>query len=113
VYLIKNLRAFEPDMLEEEIENEDELLAYEGESYETASTAKKKSTALFECNLKHTRPFSVSDPFNNGRKISGFKCCKDGLMGGSLYITNVNGQKVKPQLIFGVPKLAYPYTTDR
>jgi hypothetical protein len=34
-------------------------------------------------------------------------------MGGSLYLTNVNGQKVKPQLIFGVPKLAYPYTADR
>jgi hypothetical protein len=63
---------FEPDMLEEEEvldDEENEMLAYEGESYETTSSAKKRSADLFGCNHKHSRPFSVSDPFNNGVSI--------------------------------------------
>lgn len=34
----------------------------------------------------------------------------DGKMGGSLYLTEVNGKKLNPEiLIYGTPKLAYPY----
>lgn len=62
-------------------------------------------------NVQHNNihKFERSDPFNPKNHVTGFICRQKGLMGGSLVITHVNGMPVTPQLIYGTPKLAYPY----
>ena len=70
---------------------------------------KSKIGQAFECAPKFIDKFEVEDSFNPGNIISGFMCRKKGLMYGSLYITHVNNAEIDPQLIYGTPKLAYPY----
>lgn len=40
--------------------------------------------------------------------MKGYKCIKRGNMEGSIYITHVNNEEVKGQLIYGTPNLKYP-----
>lgn len=102
-----------------------------------------RASVLFGCTYQQTSPFKYVmrkvlcithscrnkiDPFNHHNKLEGFQCRKDGVMGGSLYITHgkskfrkkakssssssssVNGAKLSvPELIYGTPKLEYPY----
>lgn len=68
-----------------------------------------EAASAFRCNQKFARKFERQDPLNPDNVVKGFICRKKGLMGGSLFITHVNDREVPPQLIYGTPKLAYPY----
>lgn len=75
----------------------------------------KEAAFAFRCPESFVSAFDRQDPFNPKNQVAGYVCRKKGLMGGSLFITSVNGKPVKPQLIYGTPKLSYPYkpgTTD-
>mmetsp|Transcript_3541 Transcript_3541/g.10986 ORF Transcript_3541/g.10986 Transcript_3541/m.10986 type:complete len:587 (+) Transcript_3541:75-1835(+) len=64
-----------------------------------------------QCNVMKNKP----DPFVRGgpkarSEVCGFMNRREGTTGGSLVITHVAGRpKPSPELIFGTPKLAYPY----
>lgn len=101
----------------------DVLLAKHGqifkeiESLRTSSLDKKamnkfkaKAASAFGAEAKFATTFERVDPFNEQNTIAGFINRKKGTMQGSLYITHVNGAQVSPQLIYGTPKLEYPYT---
>jgi len=70
---------------------------------------KSKAASAFNTDAKFATPFEKADPFNPKNTIAGFINRKKGKMQGSLYITHVNGISTNPQLIFGTPKLEYPY----
>src|SRR5688572_19460649 len=70
-----------------------------------------KAASLFRVEQKHVDSFTRMDPFNDNC-VCGFINRRKGLMGGSLLICQVNGQEVEPQLIYGTPKLAYPYQDE-
>ena len=69
----------------------------------------------FQCSPKFVGKFEKEDPLNKSNIVCGFVCRKKGAMQGSLFITHVNGVRCEPQLIYGTPKLQYPYkdTTTR
>ncbi|KAL9653894.1 hypothetical protein ABK040_012953 [Willaertia magna] len=75
---------------------------------------KEEAAYHFQCEPKSMKPFDVCDPFHPQHQlISGFIVKKDGPFGGSLYITHVNCQQLKtPQVVFGTPKLLYPYRKE-
>jgi len=106
----------DPKGKEEEVE--DESLADSFEALDISQELKQNRDAftnarkIFRCSARGLKNFNnKEDPFNYPNKISGIMCHRDGIFGGSLYITHVNGQKLrKDQIIFGTPKLAYPYT---
>lgn len=65
---------------------------------------------LFDCTTSYIDDFSEEDPLNPCNKVSGFINRKKSLTGGSLLITNINGVDLnEPQVIYGTPKLRYPY----
>ena len=74
----------------------------------TATSPKKNAADLFGCHAGQVIHFKEIDPFTSN-DVEGFMCRHKGIMGGSLLITHVNGVKVDDQLIYGTPKLAYPY----
>lgn len=73
------------------------------------NSLRSRAANAFGVSAKMVSPFSRKDTFNNNNIITGFICRKKGPMQGSLYITHVNGVYFEPQLIFGTPKLEYPY----
>ncbi len=73
---------------------------------------KPAARQAFGCNVKFIDRFHKVDPFNPKNFVTGLICREKGLMQGSLLITHVNGKTVNPQLVFGTPKLAYPYEND-
>jgi predicted kinase len=100
----------------------DVLLAKHGqifkeiENLRTASIEKKKlnqfkskAASAFNCEAKMATVFERVDPFNPQNTLAGFICRKKGNRQGSLYITHVNGIQLAPQMIYGTPKLEYPY----
>lgn len=78
-------------------------------SPKTTKSSKDIAANAFSCRLAQVDHFSKKDPFNVGNTIEGYICRAKGKMGGSLYITHVNGVSVKPQIIYATPKLEYPY----
>lgn len=70
---------------------------------------KNRAAHSFSCGVTHVSHFERIDPYNKQNVVSGFMCRKEGPMAGSLFITAVNGISVEPQLIYGTPKLVYPY----
>lgn len=70
---------------------------------------RSRAAAAFGCPEKQVSKFDKQDPFNKMNHLTGFICRKKGPMQGSMYITHVNGVQGQPQLIFGTPKLEYPY----
>lgn len=73
---------------------------------------KTLAASLFRVQVKHVDAFERKDPFNEPNVVRGFINRRKGLMGGSLVITHVNGKEVEPQLIYGTPKLVYPYLNE-
>jgi predicted kinase len=54
--------------------------------------------------------FARVDPFNKSNCVIGLVNRQDGIYGGSLVITHVNNEELEQrELIYGTPKLAYPY----
>lgn len=71
---------------------------------------KKEAADAFWCPLVGVSAFSVEDIFNDKISLKGFQCKHSGTMVGSLYISEIAGRPLqKPQLIYGSPKLSYPY----
>jgi predicted kinase/predicted phosphohydrolase len=70
-----------------------------------------RAANAFKCQEKMVTKFDKEDPFNSMNHITGFICRKKGPMQGALFITHVNGVQTEPQLIYGTPKLLYPYTS--
>eukprot|EP01119_Soliformovum_irregulare_P000761 TRINITY_DN10559_c0_g1_i1.p1 TRINITY_DN10559_c0_g1~~TRINITY_DN10559_c0_g1_i1.p1 ORF type:complete len:536 (-),score=141.32 TRINITY_DN10559_c0_g1_i1:39-1610(-) len=83
----------------------------EDQKKKKGSSPQKSAASVFWCDRRDASPFKAKeDPFNPQNKLEGFICKKDGHMGGSLYITHVNGKLLEePQVIYGAPKLLYPY----
>lgn len=73
---------------------------------------KSKAASAFRCDAKFATPFEKVDPFNTKNTVAGFICRKKGKFQGSLYLTHVNGIQMNPQMIFGTPKLEYPYVDE-
>ncbi len=71
---------------------------------------KKESAALsiFHIKPSSVKHFSTLDLFNNNL-LEGFISLNKGKTYGSLLITHINGEEVRPQLIRGMPKLKYPF----
>jgi predicted phosphohydrolase len=74
-----------------------------------SSNLREQAAKAFGCHIKFVDKFEKQDPFNPGNVVSGFMCHQKNVMNGSLFITHINGVKVANQLIYGTPKLAYPY----
>jgi len=74
-----------------------------------AISYKDIAAKMFKCATKQVASFENRDPFNPQNVITGYTCHHAGTFTGSLYITHVNGVPVNHDLIWGTPKLAYPY----
>lgn len=74
-----------------------------------ANSLVQVAAQAFKCNPKFVSKFEKEDPLNKGNMICGYVCRKKGTMQGSLLITHVNGVRCENQLIYGTPKLQYPY----
>lgn len=55
------------------------------------------------------KEFCDNDPFNPGNQIRGYICMHANHCYGALVIFEVNGQPTQPQVVFGTPKLHYPF----
>lgn len=75
----------------------------------SGNSHRSKAGNAFKCHDKFLTKFEADDPFNPGNTIAGFMCRAKGTMHGSLYITHVNNAEIEPELVYGTPKLAYPY----
>lgn len=84
-----------------------------------STTPKKQACEFFGVNSNQAKPFDIQNPFFScenkpPKTLQGFINRKDGLMGGSLFITHVHGTKLThPQKVYGVPKLLYPYVEKK
>ena len=67
-----------------------------------------KERAIEWLDTKEVSPFECEDPFNNNNKLSGFMCTKPDHRYGALIIFQVNDESCE-QVIFGTPKLHYPF----
>lgn len=72
-------------------------------------TPKEQAAQMLKCKPHMCTHFKKDNPFFEGQTIEGYINHEKGLMGGSIIITRVNDLQVEPQLIYGTPKLAYPY----
>lgn len=90
-----------------------ELKHLEGHAvkHQTINDLKSGAINAFKCKGAMVDKFEKRDPFNHNDVI-GFICREKGPMQGSLYITHVNGVHTEPQLIYGTPKLRYPYKNE-
>jgi hypothetical protein len=55
------------------------------------------------------KEFCDNDPFNPGNQIRGYICMHANHCYGALVIFEVNGQPTHPQVVYGTPKLHYPF----
>ena len=71
---------------------------------------KEQAAQLLGLNtVKSVKPFKQDDFYNSPNIIEGFICFKSSYQYGSLVICRVNSQDVQPQVIWGTPKLGYPF----
>lgn len=56
---------------------------------------------------------NIEDPFNVSNRLSGWLCHQSDFRYGSLVIGAVNGILVTPRVIYGIPKLKYPFYIDQ
>lgn len=78
-------------------------------SKKQTNTLTQHAAQAFKCNPKFVSKFEREDPLNKGNIVCGFVCRKKGPMQGSLFITHVHGVRCESQLVYGTPKLEYPY----
>ena len=62
-----------------------------------------------EHKFKNTRRYLETDPFNPQNTIECEVSLDKGHKYGALVIHKINGEKVRPQIIYGTPKLKYPF----
>jgi len=93
---------------------QEEMSENSEQTYQTKKTKNPPSFSevakLFKCRPKQVSTFCRKDPFNPSNEVSGYVCRAEGAMGGSLLITTINQRRLdEHQLIYGTPKLLYPY----
>lgn len=71
-----------------------------------------RAQKLLNVNEDVLEEFEVQDPYNHQNTITGVKCRQSTHLYGALLIFEVNGHATKPQLIYGMPKVAYPFSTN-
>jgi len=72
----------------------------------------KKASEILEVNEKELKEFEVKDTFNNDNKIVGVLCRRSDYRYGAMIIFEVNEKEVEPQIIYGTPKLEYPFNKN-
>jgi predicted phosphohydrolase/predicted kinase len=70
---------------------------------------REQASKLFQCSAAQLEKFKAQDPWNP-HVLEGFICHAKGAFQGSLFITTIDEQELpEPQVVYGVPKLSYPY----
>lgn len=75
-------------------------------------TTRTEAAALLGCPEGTLDKFTVPDTFNWNQVIEGFICRQSNHNYGALVIGRVNGWDTSPQVIYGTPKLHYPFAHD-
>ena len=75
----------------------------------TESMTRTDAAALLDCPEEVLNPFAVSDTFNGGWMLEGFISRQSDHRYGAMVLFRVNDQDVSPQIIYGTPKLHYPF----
>lgn len=74
---------------------------------------KTAASELLNVNAKTLSKFErLQDPYNLENNLSGYICHQADYRYGSLVICEVNDRETEPQLIFGIPKIKYPFFED-
>lgn len=58
---------------------------------------------------KELQPFTMPDTFNDDLPLEGFICHRQDYRYGAVYFTAMGGHPCKPQVIWGSPKMHYPF----
>lgn len=75
-------------------------------------TTIQEAVELLKTTEKALKRFVREDAFNLGNVLEGWISLRPGKEYGALVIDMVNGEKVIPQVIWGMPKLHYPFATQ-
>lgn len=67
-----------------------------------------QAAEVFDVKPKELQSFDIEDPFN-GHQLEGYMCRISDYRYGALYISQINGIPYKPQVIYGTPKMGYPF----
>lgn len=74
---------------------------------------KEQAAELLDINTKTLSRFDdIEDPYNMPNTLSGYVSHQADYRYGALVIDTVNGEETKPQLIFGIPKIKYPFSVN-
>jgi len=89
--------------------------SYPNKKVEISFSKQLESSCLAFGNINKTQIISFVgiDPCNPQNKVSSMLCKEDGSFVGSLFITQVNSVEVKPQIIYGTPKILSPYIKNQ
>lgn len=68
-----------------------------------------KASEILEVKKGELKEFQVTDHFNLPNFIEGVICRRSDYRYGSMIIFSVNHKKIEPQIIYGTPKLEYPF----
>jgi hypothetical protein len=72
----------------------------------------EEASEILEVNEKELKEFEVKDTFNNDNKIVGVLCRRSDYRYGSMVLFEVNEKEIKPQVVYGTPKLEYPFNKN-
>jgi len=67
---------------------------------------------IFNIKESELKEFCENDPFNEGNIIHGYLSIRATHVYGALCIFEVNGKPTEPQIIYGTPKLLYPFSNN-
>jgi len=71
----------------------------------------KQTANMLEVQEDLLKEFKTKDTFNNNT-INGVLCRQSGKLYGTMVIFEVNDEEVVPQIIYGTPKLRYPFNRE-
>jgi hypothetical protein len=72
----------------------------------------EETSKILEVNEKELKEFTKEDTFNNNNIIHGVLCRRSDYRYGSMILFKVNEKEVEPQIIYGTPKLEYPFNKN-
>ena len=67
------------------------------------------TSEVLEVDPKNLKEFSAIDVFNNDNILNGVICRSSGQLYGTMIIYEINDKKVYPQIVYGTPKITYPF----
>ena len=65
---------------------------------------------VVESTVEH---FEVEDPFNPPNTLTGYITQQADHRYGALLLYKINGEEIEPEVIYGTPKLQYPYSSSK